>query len=125
MLGRGKNPTYQGLASQYVYLVTTHAASLEAALKRCGLEGVKPSIYNRDSYRRIARETSQALMRVALLHPFNSAALLDSLDMPSSASFNSDALLPSLREPKRRAKISPEMFITWNRHLRFVPPRAS
>ncbi len=115
----GKNPICRGIAFQYVHLVTSDAASLEAGLKSCGLEGVKPSAYVESG---ATPATMQALMRLALLHPTASEVLLESLGTPAAYYSNRGAMLPSLHEPKLRAKISPTLFLSWNRILRTVTP---
>lgn len=115
------SPKYQGFASQYVHLAATDPASLAAGLKRCGLEGVKPAMEIKDYG--IPQENRQALMRVALLHPVASEALLDSLGPVNVSNTTTSAMLSSLREPTLRAKISPTFFLKWNRHLTKVKPQ--
>jgi len=117
-----KNPMYQGVAATYVHLAATNAATLEAGLKRCGLEGVKPTgPHNPYGGIRIAPETLQAMMRVALLHPATSQGLLESLGPPQVGSLNRP-MLPLLREPALRARISPALFLQWHRNLWNVDP---
>jgi hypothetical protein len=118
-----QDPALQGLASFYVHLAATDAASLETALKRCGLDGVKPAVATRNDRpgwapaERASLETMQTIMRVALLHPANSSALLESLGNPPSMDPTASPLLPLLQEPELRKRISPELFLKWNRHL--------
>ena len=113
-----KDPLCLGIASQLVHLVATDVASLDAGLKHCGLEGVKPSMATPNTRLfRISPETIQALMRVALLHPATSEALLESLGTPPSMDPTSSPVLPLLVEPNLRARISPDFFLKWNRHL--------
>ncbi len=118
-----KNPRYQGIASQYIHLAATDPASLEADLKSCGLDGLKPSTYNANGGYSFTLETYQAMMRVALLHPTASEALLDSLGPPLNNGTTTGVLLPSLQDPKLRARISPALFLKWNRHLRAATPK--
>ncbi len=113
-----KNPLFLGIASQLVHLVATDAASLEAALKRCGLEGVKSAMTTPNArMSRISQETIQALMRVALLHPGSSEVLLESLGTPPTMDPTASPMLPLLHDPNLRARISPDLFLKWNRHL--------
>ena len=119
-LASQKNPKYLEMVSQYVYLVTTDLTSLEAGLKSCGLEGVKPSSASRDGSYCITLETLKDLFRVALLHPSSSEALLDSLGSPLNNGATTGVLLPSLQESALRAKISPALFLKWNRDLRSI-----
>ncbi|MES2659747.1 MAG: hypothetical protein V4689_14105 [Verrucomicrobiota bacterium] len=121
-LAARKSKLSQGPASWYIHLVATDAASLDADLKRCGLEGVKPAVsFNRDGGG--AREKVQAMMRVALLHPVASEALLESLGSSEHYSSSTSAILPSLQESSLRARISPAFFLKWSRHLRALPAK--
>ncbi len=114
-----KNLSYLGIASHFVYLATTDRASLDANLKRCGLEGVAPTAtYKSYPGSRETPEIAQTMIRVALLHPANSEALLESLAKPRTSDYYTSAILPALQEPKLRARISPALFLTWCRQLR-------
>ena len=62
-------------------------------------------------------------MRVALLHPTASEALLDSLGPPLNNGTTTGVLLPSLQDPKLRARISPALFLKWNSDLRAATPK--
>jgi hypothetical protein len=122
-LARLGNPLHQGIASQYVHLAAIDPASLEANLKSTGLDGLSSPIYNASGGYSFTLETYQAMMRVALLHPVASEALLDSLGPPLNNGATTGALLPSLQDPKLRARISPALFLKWNSDLRSVAPR--
>jgi hypothetical protein len=117
-----RNPRHQGIISQYVHLAASDAASLEAGLKSCGLDGLEPIIYNAGGGYSFTLETYQAMMRVALLHPVASEALLESLGPPLNNGTTTGAMLPSLRDPELRARISPAFFLKWNGDLRAVSP---
>lgn len=118
-----KNENYLGMASRLVHYAATDAASLDAGLKSCGLEGVKPfTAYSPNNGGRVDPKLVQAMMRVALLHPAGSAALLESLDTPHFSDPTTSDILPLLLEPGLRAKISPALFLTWNRHLQISTP---
>ena len=119
-----KNPSSQGIASLYVHLATSDAASLAAGLKRCGLEGVKPAVcFDPNGGGRADPETLHALMRVALLHPVASEPLLESLGTPQASDPATNMMLTHLQEPKLRAKISPALFLKWNFNLQYVRPQ--
>jgi hypothetical protein len=119
LAGRG-NSKYQDIASQLVYLVSTDADSLAVNLGSCGLAVVKPSSASVEGRYSVNLKTLQNLIRVSLLHPTASEALLDSLGSPLNNGATTGALLPSLQEPALRARISPELFLKWNRDLRVV-----
>ncbi|MES2921242.1 MAG: hypothetical protein V4819_06840 [Verrucomicrobiota bacterium] len=119
-----KRQEYMGIASQLVYIVTKDAVALGAGLKHCGLEGVKPIIaYNQDRGSEAESQTLQTSVRVALLHPTASEALLESLGAQQMRDPMTSAILPSLQEPELRARISPALFLKWNRQLRFARPK--
>ena len=119
-----KQQEYLGIASQLVYLAATDAASLEGGLKLCGLEGVKPTAaYNPNGGGGTLPETLLPMMRVALLHPATSEALLESFGTPQINDSMPYVILPLLQAPQLRARISPALFLKWNRDLRVVAPK--
>jgi hypothetical protein len=111
-----------GTASRLVYLAATDDASLAAGLKRCGLEGVKPTVPGAsDGNSDMSAEILSMEIRVALLHPSFSKTLLASL-VEVSVSDDRSPLAPLLGDPKLRAGISPDLFVRWNLKVRHVTP---
>lgn len=111
-----------GAASRLVYLAANDDASLAAGLKLCGLEKVKPAVPGAsDGFSETSAEMLSMEIRVALLHPSCSKALLASLS-EVSVSDDKSPLVPLLGDPKLRAGISPEQFVRWNRGVRQVTP---
>ncbi len=116
VIASSKQPEYRGMASQLVHFVSTDAASLQAGLKRCDLAGVKPSVsVNYGLLRNSDPATLTKLFRLAILHPVAADVLLDSLNSQRDYAVTNKAFLSALADSKLRARISPTVFLKWNR----------
>jgi len=116
VLSACKSPEFRGAISHLVHVISTDADQLNAGLKRCGLESVKPSI-PADSIIKCDGDpvTLRGLFRQALLHPSASEALLKALEFEQGYPVTTTEFLLMLRDAKHRAKISPVVFLQWNR----------
>ncbi|OYV06791.1 MAG: hypothetical protein CFE26_04370, partial [Verrucomicrobiales bacterium VVV1] len=117
IIAYSKQADTRGLASHLVHFTFSDRVALDSGLKRCGLEGVKPFVTrgidflrNGDSARR------RALLRIALLHPVESEALVNSLVPQRDTGGLDSVILPILHDAQLRARLLPASFLNWTRY---------
>jgi hypothetical protein len=109
-------------ASLLLHIAAADPAALAASLERCGLEDVEPALVSAVQSP-WSTKVSQAMLKLALVHPVSSDALMELVNDNSGQMGRFEVILPILEEPKLRAKLPPEMFFKHLRQLSRAGPR--
>lgn len=117
LLAQSRQDESRRVASHLVHFTVSDRVALEAALKRCGLEGVKPYVFRGIDFLRYGDSAKRrALLRLALLHPVESEALVNSLVPQRDTGGLDSVILPILHDAQLRARLSPAAFLNWTRY---------
>lgn len=121
----GKGTHFDPMASFLIHIAAMDAPTLAKSLSELGLEKAPP-YYEQTNHYQDPHHTAHytSVLRVALLHPVSSEALLDvALRSTRSRAFTRiSPIVPLLSDPALRAKIPVDLFIELTDRNYHIPP---